>query len=189
MRINTVSRTDLPRAGVWELDPGHAHVGFTGRHFMITKIRGRFTEVEGRVTIADDPTESAIFVRIGMASVESGDATRDDHLRSADLFDAESFPSAIFESTFVEWSGEAGRITGDLTIRDATREVTLDATFDGGVVDPWGNTRAMFSASGRINREDWGITWNMPLDAGGLLVSKEIDLEIEVELVRQDAGT
>jgi polyisoprenoid-binding protein YceI len=180
----TETRIDRPPTGTWTIDPGHADVGFVGRHFGLTRIRGRFTGVEGTVTIAEPIERSNVEVTIAMASVDSGDGTRDDHLRSADLFDVERHPTATFRSTGLTTAGSTGRMTGDLTIKGVTRAVELDIEFVGGVADPWGNERTVFSASGLINREDWGLTWNMLLEAGGLLVSKEIRLEIDVELVR-----
>jgi polyisoprenoid-binding protein YceI len=179
------SSVELPAAGTWTIDPGHALVGFVGRHFGLTKVRGRFTGVEGSVTIGEDPAASVVDVVIDMASVSSGDQARDDHLRSDDFFDVDHHPQAAFRSTAVQVVGASGKIVGDLTIKDITRPVSLEAEFVGQVVDPWGNERAVFSASASIDREDWGLTWNMILEAGGLLVSKEIRLEIEVELVRQ----
>ncbi|HEY3503441.1 MAG TPA: YceI family protein [Actinocatenispora sp.] len=173
----------VPTAGTWRIDPGHAEVAFIGRHFMITKVRGRFTGVDGAVVIAEDPNRSAVQVTIDMASVESGDTTRDDHLRSADLFDVEKYPTATFTSTEVRWRGSEGAVTGDLTIHGVTRSVTLAAAFSGHVRDPWGKDRAVFSATTTVNREDFGLTWNMVLDSGSLLVSREIALEIEVETV------
>lgn len=183
--VRTLHGTDLPAAGTWTVDPGHAEIGFHGRHFLITTVRGRFTAFDATVEIADHPEDSRVDVTIDMTSVDSGDRTRDDHLRSADLFDVENFPTATFRSTAVTRDGSHGTVTGDLTIRGVTRPVTLDVEFLGGLTDPWGNDRAVFTATGRINREDWGITWNMPLDSGGLLVSREIGLELHVELVRQ----
>lgn len=173
----------LPAAGAWTIDPGHADVAFTGRHFMITKVRGRFTDVTGTVTIAEDMNESQVDVVIDMASVESGSATRDEHLRSPELFDVERFPQATFRSTRVDWRGTEGRVHGDLTIHGVTREVVLEVTFEGHARDPWGADRAMFSAHTKVDREDFGITWNMALEAGGVLVSKEITINLEVETV------
>jgi polyisoprenoid-binding protein YceI len=178
---------DLPAPGVWTIDPGHADVAFAGRHFGLTRVRGRFTGVEGAVTVAADPADSTVEVVITMASVSSGDAARDDHLRSADFFDVEHHPTATFRSTSVERTGggTTAVLIGDLTIKDVTRPVRLDVELLGQVADPWGDQRAVFSARGRINREDWALTWNLVLEAGGLLVSKEITLEIDVELVRR----
>jgi polyisoprenoid-binding protein YceI len=183
--VRTVSGVDLPAPGTWTIDPGHAEVGFVGRHFGLTKIRGRFTGVTGSVDIADDIADSSIAVTIDVATVSSGDQTRDDHLRSADLFDAEAYPTATFTSTSIAHDGASGTVVGDLTIKGTTCPVTLDVDYLGHARDPWDNDRAVFSASAVIDRDDWGLTWNMVLDAGGLLVSKEIRLEIEVELVRQ----
>jgi polyisoprenoid-binding protein YceI len=174
-----------PGAGTWQIDPGHADVGFVGRHFGLSKIRGRFTGVSGVVEIAEDPAASSVVVEIDMASVSSGDQTRDDHLRSADLFDVEHHPTATFRSTGVAVQGREGQVFGELTMKGITRVVLLDVEFLGSVRDPWNNERAVFSAATKVNREDWGLTWNMVLEAGGLLVSKEIRLEIEVELIRQ----
>jgi polyisoprenoid-binding protein YceI len=176
---------ELPAAGLWKVDPGHAEVAFVGRHFLLTKVRGRFTGVDAEVHIGADPASTKVTVTIDMASVTSGDDTRDNHLRSGDLFDIASYPTAAFRSTAVRWDGTSGTMEGDLTIKGVTRPVTLTVSYLGYAEDPWGTDRAVFSARGRINREDWGVTWNMPLARGGLLVSTEIDLELEVELIRQ----
>jgi polyisoprenoid-binding protein YceI len=179
-----VDGVDVPTSGVWTIDPGHAEVAFIGRHFGLTRIRGRFTAVSGEVTLGARLADSSVNVEIGMASVSSGDHTRDDHLRSADFFDVDHHPVAQFRSTGVEVAGASAAMQGELTIKGVTRAVTLDVDYLGHARDPWANDRAVFSARGTINREDWGLTWNMLLEAGGLLVSKEIKLEIEVELVR-----
>lgn len=181
----TVDGVELPAVGAWQIDPGHAEVAFIGRHFLLTKIRGRFTGVQGVVVVDDDPARSRVEVEIDMASVHSGDTTRDEHLRSPDLFDVAAYPTGAFRSTLVAWDGASasGQVTGDLTIKDVTREVVLDVEYLGHAADPWGNDRAVFSASTNINREDFGITWNMALETGGLLVSKEIRIEIEVETI------
>jgi len=185
---HVVEQAELPAAGTWVIDPGHAEVGFVGRHFGLTKVRGRFTGVEGTVTIREPLDLSEVHVVIDMATVSSGSQTRDDHLRSEDFFDVANHPQAVFRSTGVVVSGAEARMTGELTIKGVTRSLTLEAEYVGHATDPWGAERAVFSAAGTINREDWGLTWNMALEAGGLLVSKEIRLEIEVELVRPDAA-
>lgn len=179
----SIAGSILPVPGVWDLDPGHTEVAFTGRHFMLTKVRGRFTGVTGTVTVADDPEASTVEVVIDMATVESGNATRDEHLRSADLFDVEKHPSATFRSTAIDWRGTTGLMTGDLTIRDVTRSVTFEVTYEGYARDPWGAHRAVASARTTLDREDFGITWNMALETGGILVSKEVELEINLEAV------
>jgi polyisoprenoid-binding protein YceI len=184
--VRTVKGAPSPAAGVWLIDPGHAEVAFIGRHFMLTRVRGRFTDVTGEVRIAEDPAASTVAVTIAMASVSSGNDTRDEHLRSADLFDVERWPSASYRSTRVIWTGGAEAVVeGELTIRGITRPVPLAVRFLGHARDPWGADRAVFSATARINREDFGITWNQTLETGGLLVSREVDLAIEVETIRQ----
>jgi polyisoprenoid-binding protein YceI len=182
----TLGGVTVPATGSWRIDPGHTSVEFVGRHFLLTKVRGRFVTVAGSVVIADDPADSTVSVAIDMASVASGSEERDAHLRSADFFDVEQHPTATFESTSVDWRGDRGDravVHGALTIVGVTRDVDLDVRFVGGTPDPWGNLRAVFSASAELDREDWGLTWNMPLEAGGLLVSKRIELEIESELI------
>jgi len=181
----TVDGVQLPAAGVWKVDPGHAEVAFVGRHFMLTKVRGRFTDVDATVHIGERPIDSVIHATIAMASVHSGDPTRDDHLRSADFFDVDRWPTATFRSTAVSWDGHSGTVTGDLTIKDVTRPVTLTLDYLGHARDPWGSDRVVFDAVGRIDREDWGLTWNMLLETGGVLVSKDITLDLHVELIRQ----
>ena len=181
-----VDGVELPAAGTWSIDPGHAEVGFVGRHLVFTKVRGRFRGVEGAVVIGDDPADTTVDVVIDVASVDSGDETRDDHLRSAELFDVATFPTVTFTNARVTGQdGATFTVVGDLTIKGVTRRVVLDAEYLGFQADPWGGERAIFSAAGDVNREDFGVTWNMVLETGGVLVSKEIRLEIEVELVRQ----
>jgi len=178
-----VDGTELPIAGTWTIDPGHTELAFIGRHFMLTKVRSRFTGVSGAIKIAEAPGDSTAEVAIDMNSVESGNEARDDHLRSADFFDVANHPTATFSGRAARWRGAHGQLIGQLTIRDITRPVTLDVEYSGHTADPWGGNRAVFSAAGTLNREDWDLTWNMPLDNGGLLVSKEIRIEIEMEAV------
>ncbi len=181
--VRVVDGETLPVPGRWEIDPGHADVAFTGRHFMLTKVRGRFPDVRGAVLIAEDPGDSRLDVTIGMASVDSGNPTRDAHLRSAELFDVERYPEATFRSVSVDWRGREGTVVGDLTIHGTTRRVLLQVTYEGSARDPWGADRAVFSARTQVDREDFGITWNVALEAGGLLVSNEVQIEIEIETV------
>ena len=176
-----VAGAELPASGRWQIDPGHTEVAFIGRHFMLTKVRGRFTGVTGTILVADEPGESAVDVTIDTASVESGSQARDDHLRSPDFFDVARHPTASFSGHAADWQGTRGLLSGELTIRGVTRPVTLQAEYLGHVADPWGGQRAIFTAEATLNREDWGLTWNMLLDGGGLLVSKDIRIEIEAE--------
>ena len=193
VRMHTTSRSEptrlldgaeLPAAGTWRIDPDHTEVGFVGRHLVVTKVRGRFRGVEGTIDVGADPADTTVDVTVDMTSVDSGSDARDDHLRSADLFDVEHHPTATFRGRADGWHGTTGRLTGDLTIKGVTAPVSLDVEYLGFVADPWGGERIVFSASGTIDRERWGVGWNMPLDSGGLLVSKEIRLELELEAVR-----
>ena len=167
--------------GTWAIDATHSEVGFVARHLMVTKVRGSFTDVSGTVEVADDITESVATVVIKTASVSTGTADRDTHLRSADFFDAETYPDMTFVST--GFDGET--LTGNLTIKDVTRPVTLDVEFNGLATDPWGNDKAAFEATADINRTDWGLTWNANLEKGGVLVSEKIKLVLDVQLAKQ----
>ena len=182
------SGIELPAPGRWQIDPGHTELAFIGRHFMLTKVRGRFTGVTGAIEVAQNPGRTTAEVTIDMASVESGNQARDDHLRSPDFFDAADHPTATFTGRAAGWQGTHGTLAGELTIRGITRPVTLAAEYLGHAADPWGGQRAIFTAETTINREDWGLTWNMPLDGGGLLVSKEIRIEINAEAVLQSTA-
>jgi len=173
----------LPVAGSWDINPGHTDVSFIGRHFMVTKVRGRFTGVTGTVVVGEDTETSSVEVTIDMATVESGSSARDEHIQSAELFDVEQFPQATFRSTRVVWNDTSGVVHGDLTIHGVTRQVPLQVSFEGYARDPWGCDRAIFSARTKVNREDFGITWNMAVETGGVLVSKEIQIEIDLETV------
>jgi len=179
-----VGDANLPVPGRWQIDPGHTELAFIGRHFMLTKVRGRFTGVTGAIQVAEDPAQSTAEVTIDMASVNSGSQARDDHLRSADFFDTAQHPTATFTGHTATWQGASGVLEGELTIRGVTRRVALRVEYLGHVADPWGGHRAIFTASGTLNREDWGLTWNQVLD-GGLLVSTQIRIEIELETVLQ----
>ena len=170
----------------WSIDPSHTHVGFGVRHLMISTVKGRFAEVTGTVSLEnEDPGTAKIDVTIDVASIDTGVSQRDDHLRSPDFFDVARFPTLAFKSRRIERAGaDALRVTGDLTIRDVTREVQLDVMELGSVRDPWGGQRAGYSASARINRSDFGLSWNQALETGGFVVGDEVALTLEVELVR-----
>jgi polyisoprenoid-binding protein YceI len=174
----------LPTPGTWKIDPSHTSVGFVARHLMVTKVRGRFASVQGAIEINQDPTQSSTLITIDTPSIDSRDEKRDEHLRSADFFDVEQFPHITFTSTKVEPDGNHWRLTGDLTIKDITRPVVLDVEYEGAITDPWGGERIGFTASTEVDREDWGLTWNVALEAGGVVVSKKIKLELEVEAVK-----
>jgi polyisoprenoid-binding protein YceI len=148
---------------------------------MVTKVRGAFESYTGTIDVAEPIEDSSVKVEIDAASITTGTADRDGHLRSGDFLDVENHPTLTFTSTAVRRDGGDFKVDGGLTIAGVTKPVTLDVEFDGEATDPWGNTKAGFTASTTINREDWGLTWNAALEGGGVLVSKEIKIEIETE--------
>lgn len=169
----------------WKLDPTHTTVEFSAKHMMITTVKGRITDVEGTIyTDEKDPRNSSVEVILKAASIDTRTDQRDQHLRSADFLNAEKFPVIRFNSTRTAGDKKHFKLSGDLTIRDVTKEVTLDVEFEGRNKDPWGGERVGFSASGRIDRRDFGLTWNQALEAGGVLVGNEIKLVIEVQAVK-----
>jgi polyisoprenoid-binding protein YceI len=182
----STTSSPAPVLTTWKIDPAHTHVEFAVRHLMITTVKGRFADVSGTLrSHEEDLTTAELDVTIGTASIDTRESQRDTHLRSADFFDVEQFPAIRFRSTRVEpVSGDRYRLVGDLTIRDVTREVVLDTTAEGRGKDPWGGERAGFSATTRINRSAFGLTWNQLLEAGGVAVGDEIKISIDVELVK-----
>jgi polyisoprenoid-binding protein YceI len=180
-----VAGDTLPVAGTWTIDPSHSTVGFSVRHLGLAKVRGTFQDFTGDIVIAEDPTASSVAVEVQVASIDTRDAGRDEHLRNNDFFDVPVHPTMTFTSTSVSGSGADWKVTGDLTIRGVTRQVVLDATFEGTAGDPWGGSRAAFSATTEVNREDFGVSWNAPVETGGVLVGKKVKLEIEAEAVLQ----
>jgi polyisoprenoid-binding protein YceI len=186
MATAQIQTRNAPAAGSYALDQSHSHVSFSARHLMVTKVRGRFPVTAGRLDIAEDPTQSSVVATIDVAAVESGDPKRDEHLRSADFFDAEKYPTVTFRSTKVEDHGD-GEFTlhGDLTVREATRPVTLKGEYLGSQASPWGDTRVGFTAETEINRKDWGLEWNVALETGGVLVGDKIKLTIDAEWVKE----
>jgi polyisoprenoid-binding protein YceI len=177
---------DLPAPGTYEIDASHSTVGVVARHLMVSKVRGRFSDVSGTVTIAEDAIASSTGVVIGAASIDTREAKRDEHLRSADFLDVERFPQLAFTSTALDHvHGNRWRLAGDLTIKGISRPVTFDVEFLGNAKDPWGGDRIAFEAKGELDREDWDITWNVALEAGGVLVSKKLTFELEIQAVKQ----
>ena len=175
-----------PATTTWKIDPSHTHAEFAVRHLMISTVKGRFAEVQGTVrTDETDAAASQVDVTIGVSSIDTREPQRDAHLRSADFFDAGNFPQITFRSTRVDGGGESFKVTGDLTIRGTTREVVLDVTTEGRGKDPWGGERAGFSATTRIKRSEFGLTWNQLLEAGGVAVGDDVKISIDVELVKQ----
>ena len=171
--------------GTYTLDPSHTSVGFTTRHAMVTKVRGTFNEVEGTATTGPNLEGASIEVIIQAASVNTRNGDRDGHLRSADFFDVENYPTITFRSTEVAAAdADTLRVTGDLTIKDVTRPVTIDFDYAGGATDPFGNERIGFEGSVVVNRKDFGLTWNAALETGGVLVSEKVTLEFEVSAIK-----
>lgn len=172
--------------GTYTIDPSHSEVAFTTRHAMVTKVRGTFTGVDGTIQAnGDDVTASTVEVTIDAASVDTRSDDRDAHLRSGDFFDVEQYPAITFRSTAIEPRDESTfAVTGDLTIRDVTRSVTVDVTLTGPATDPFGNERLGFEGDVTVSRKDWGLTWNAALETGGVLVSDNVVLSLDISAVK-----
>jgi polyisoprenoid-binding protein YceI len=170
----------------WQIDYGHARIGFSGRHLMVSTVRGEFEKFSGTVEFDEhDLTHSKAEIEIEAASVNTRNSQRDEHFRSADFFDVEHYPFIAFKSKRVILQDEHhGQLVGDLTVRDISREVTLDVEYSGVSLSPWDTYSAGFNLRGKVNRKDWGLTWNMILAGGGLVASDEITLSIDLELTR-----
>ncbi len=170
----------------WKIDPSHTSVEFSAKHMMITTVRGRIADVEGTiVTDEKNLANSSVEAVLRGASLDTRSEQRDQHLRSADFLDTEKFPVITFKSKRIEGSKEQFRVTGDLTIRGTTKEITLDVTFEGKGKDPWGGERVGFAATGKIDRRDYGLTWNQALETGGVLVANEIKITIEAQATKE----
>jgi polyisoprenoid-binding protein YceI len=172
-------------SGTWNLDASHSAVGFTVRHLMVSKVRGKFTDFTANVVVADDRGDSTVEAVVQMASIDTGDANRDNHLRTNDFFSVEDFPTMTLRSTGFEITGDDELVMhADLTIRGVTKPVDFAVEFGGVGPDPWGGTRAGFNASATISRKDFGIEWNAPLETGGVVVADKVNIELDVELVK-----
>jgi polyisoprenoid-binding protein YceI len=172
--------------GTWTVDTPHSTIGFVARHMMLSKVRGRFTDFTASIEIADPPQSSTVFAEVQMASVTTGEEGRDTHLRTNDFFDVENHPTMTLRSTGFEAGGGGDDYVmhADLTIKGTTLPVDFDLEFDGVGQDPWGGTRAGFTASTTINRRDFGVEWNAPLETGGVLVGDKVAIELDVQLVK-----
>jgi polyisoprenoid-binding protein YceI len=176
----------IPAAGTYELDQAHKVVGFSARHMMVSKVRGVFEEATATITVAEDPLASAVVATIQAASITTGQTDRDNHLRSGDFLEAEKYPTLEYRSTGVKsLSGNEFVLAGDLTIKDVTRPVDLKVVFEGVGRSPYGQDIFGFSASTEIDREDFGLTWNVALETGGVMVGKKVKIELEGEAIRQ----
>ena len=182
----TVNGVEYPAVGTYAIDTSHTRLGFAVRHMAVSKVRGDFKEFSGTLELAEDPTESKISVTIQAGSVDTHDENRDNHLRTNDFFDVENHPTWTFTSTAIRpISGTEWNVDGDLTIRGVTRPVTLDATLEGVVQDPYGMHRVGFSATTSIEREEFGVSFNGVMEAGGVVVGKKVDIDLEIEATLQ----
>ncbi|HUF25701.1 MAG TPA: YceI family protein [Gemmatimonadaceae bacterium] len=191
MTSPTTTKTTAQSAGTstWKLDPAHSSIEFAVRHLMIATVRGRFGGIDGTLTLDErDPRASRVEATIQTASIDTRTEQRDQHLRSADFFDVERFPTISFRSRRIDGDVNGSfRVTGDLTIRDVMREVVLDATNNGRAKDPWGNEHLAIEARGKVDRREFGLTWNQALEAGGVLVGDEIKLNLEVQFLKNES--
>ena len=170
----------------FQIDNAHSEIQFSARHMMVSKVRGVFDKWDGTIALDPaNPAKTTVDITIDAASINTKDAQRDGHLRSPDFLNVEKFPSVTFKSSKVEVTGDnTAKLTGDLTLSGVTKPAVLDVEYQGNAKSPWGTTNYGFSAHTKINREDWGLTWNAALETGGWLVGKEISIDIELELVQ-----
>ena len=173
-------------AGTFNFDSAHTEIGFSARHLMVTRVRGNFNSFTGTATSEENLQNAKINVDIDVASIETGNKDRDEHLRSSDFFEADKFPTITFESTDVKAKNDTTlAVTGDLTIKGVTKEITIDFDFTGEVTDPWGNTRVGFEGEANIDRKDFGLTWNQAIDGGGMMVSEKIGMSFDISAVKE----
>jgi polyisoprenoid-binding protein YceI len=170
--------------GVWNVDPVHSSVGFVARHLMVSKVRGRFAAFTGTVTIAEDPLQSKVEASVDIASIATGDESRDGHLKSGDFFEAETYPTMTLVSTGIDKDGSDYILHTDLTIKGITKPVDFELEFDGVSGDPWGGTRAGFSAEAEVNRKDFGLEWNVVLETGGVMLGEKVKIQLDVQAVK-----
>ena len=185
----TVDGIEIPQPGTWVVDPSHSSIEVVARHMVISKVRGRFAAFSGRIVVSERPEDSSVEFVIDAASIHTADEKRDGHLRSGDFLETDRYPEITFRSTTVEPAGKKGHwtVTGDLTVRDVTRPVTLDVELEG-VGSAYGGPRAVFSAEVEVDREEFGLTWNMALEAGGVLVGRQLKIELNIQAVPEEAA-
>ena len=184
---STAPTTTRLAAGRWTIDPSHSDVSFSVRHLMVSKVRGSFGTFSGAIVVAEDPLASSVEAEIDLSSIDTRDENRDAHLRSIDFFDVDTHRTMNYRSTAVRPDGNDFVVEGELTLRGTTRPVSLNLTFNGVSGDPWGGTRAGFSAETEISRRDFGIDFNMPLEGGGVVVGDKVKIQLEVEAVLENA--
>ena len=180
----TVDGIEIPQPGTWVVDPSHSSIEVVARHMVISKVRGRFAGFSGSIVVADQPEDSSVEFVIDAASIHTADEKRDAHLRNSDFLETDKYPEITFRSTSVRAAGRKGHwsVTGDLTVRDVTRPVTLDVELEG-VGSAYGGPRAVFSAEVEVDREEFGLTWNMALETGGVLVGRQLKIELNIQAV------
>jgi polyisoprenoid-binding protein YceI len=185
--MSTTQTTSIPGyvAGTWAIDPVHSEVGFTVRHMMVSKVRGKFTDFSGQFVTGADPLDSTVTATVQLASIDTGNADRDNHIRSADFFEVDAHPVMTFRSTGVRANGDGYALDGELTLKGVTRPVTLDIELGGFGPDPFGGVRAGFTAVGEIKRSDFGVDFNAVLETGGVVVGDKIKLVIDAEWIKQ----
>ncbi len=172
------------QVGKWTIDPVHSNVEFSVRHMMVSKVRGRFNTFSGDVNVNEDITKSHVDASIDISSIDTRDQNRDAHLKSADFFDIENYPTATFTSTEITKSGDNYAVKGDLTIKNTTKNITLDVEFNGAGPDPYGGIRSGLTATTKISRKEFGLTWNAMLETGGAVVGDEVTIHLEIELTK-----
>jgi polyisoprenoid-binding protein YceI len=176
----------IPVAGTYQLDAAHKRVGFVVKHLMVSKVRGDFGQAEATIVVGEDPLQSSVTATISTASISTGQPDRDNHLRSGDFFESEKYPTMEFRSTGIKsHAGAEFVLDGELTIKDVTKSVELVVEFEGAATSPYGQSVFGFSATTEIDREDWGLTYNMALETGGVMIGKKVKIEIEGEAIRQ----
>jgi polyisoprenoid-binding protein YceI len=170
-------------AGTWEIDPVHSEVGFVARHMMVSKVRGRFTSFSGELVLGEDPLQSSVTATIDLTSIQTGNEQRDQHIRSADFFEVDKYKTMTYRSTGVRPEGDHYILEGELTLKDVTKPVELTLELNGFGPDPFGGTRAGFTATGEINRRDFGVNFSAPMETGGVVVSDKVAIQLEIEAV------
>ncbi len=170
-------------AGTWEIDPVHSEIGFTARHMMVSKVRGRFKTFSGQFVTGENPLASSVTAEIDLSSIDTGNEQRDGHIRSADFFDTDKHVTMTYQSTGVRAEGDHYVLDGDLTLKGVTQQVPLKLELNGFGPDPYGGTRSGFTATGELNRRDFGVDFSAPMEAGGVVVSDKIGIQLEIEAV------
>ncbi|HYK66670.1 MAG TPA: YceI family protein [Streptosporangiaceae bacterium] len=180
------TETGIPgyEAATWTIDPVHSEVGFSVRHMMVSKVRGRFTSFSGQIVTAEDPTQSSVTAEIDLSSINTGQEQRDEHIKSADFFEVETYPTMTYSSTGIKVEDGEYVLEGDLTLKGVTRSVPLKLELQGFGPDPFGGYRAGFSATGEINRRDFNVSFSAPMANGGVVVADKIQLQLEIEAVK-----